>query len=238
MKAVERAIDNILNFSRFESYWLRRAVAEENRKDSGPGIVFAPPGYGVANAMTADWPWSFGYTSGVDHTTQDGSTYDDTEDIRKEICLEELKYEDQNSGAQEEVDWGSCLYAPIGHPNNEGCRQYADTIVRRYKEYIDKSVRSFADDLDDDTDSLRESLRRYGFLASNGIRQATTHDVVDSIRVRIETGAGTGMGRRRGEVYLKLYSGRNRSGERHRLDTEYNDNARPRGSKTTSTSTR
>jgi hypothetical protein len=225
--AAEQAIDNVLNFQRYGTYWLRRAVTEENERDTGPGILFAPPGYSVANGMMADWPWSFGYEPNGGDV---GYTTDDTRDKREVICGEEQWWEQIISGNEEEVNLSSCRMAPIGHPNPEGCRQYADTIVRRYKEYIDKSVRGFADGLHPDSDSLRDSLQRYGFDPTNSVRYATTHDVVDSIHVRTFTNSGGGMGRRRGEIYLNVYPGRSGSGERFRLDSEHNDN-RPGGPK-------
>jgi len=244
---VEQAVDNALNFSHFQAYWLRRAVAEFNRTDTGPGVVLAPPGYGVVNGMMADWPWAFGYDPdagkpllGDDVTV--GATNDEVTDQRVDVCRSELRAEHcvgrfsctGDGDYTDEVDAVSCYSAPIGHPNPEGCRQYADTIVRRYKTHIHRSVRAFSDQLDSGTDSVRDSVERYGFdLAGDGLSYAASHDVVDAMRVRIDTNSGGGSGRQRGEVYLKVYPGRNGTGERFRLDTENNDN-RPGGPKSRS----
>jgi len=226
-KIAESAIDNALNFSHFSPYWLRRAVAEEARDDDGPGMVFAPPGYGIVNAMMSDWPWSFGYTpTGL----KDGYSPDDTASPRRSVC-NAVRAHQGNTGEREEVGTVKCTAASIGHPNNEGCRQYADTILRRYKERIDLPVSDIADDLDGGTDSLKETLGRYRFdPAADGVNWPLSHRYVDSMRVRINTASGALMGREKGEVWLVVYPGRTGNGERFRLDTERRD-TRPGGPK-------
>jgi hypothetical protein len=246
---VEAAFDNVLNFARFQAYWLRRSVAEKHRTDPGPGIVIAPPGYGVVNGMMADWPWSFGYDpdpNGFDI----GITTDETRDLRYEICKAEYDAEHPCEGGicpgydpRTEVSKFSCYNAPIGHPNPEGCRQYADTIIRRYKRHIDRDIRSVADELDDGTSSVRGSLERYGLGPDGeglrgslsgrtvGLAWAASHRVVDSIRAELTTGDPPGSsapGVKQGRPALGVAPGRtgaaqSRDRELFGLDTEARD---------------
>jgi hypothetical protein len=204
--ATEQALDNPLNFSHFQAHYLRRAVAEVAREDDGPGMVFAPPGYGVVNSMMADWPWSFGVKPD-DHPVFDVRmiSVDDVRPQREAVCDAEIAWERQKHGEDKE-DCGrevgvnvACTAAGVGHPNNEGSRQYADTIVRRYKEYVDLPVGDNAEEYDDGTASLRQSLERYGVgpdgsrLQSKlsgsdvGTRFGLSQRVVDSMRIVVET---------------------------------------------------
>lgn len=203
----EQALDNPLNFSHFQAHYLRKAVAEVAREDDGPGFVLAPPGYGVVNAMMADWPWSFGVKPDDDpvDTVAGMISVDDVRPQREAVCEAEIEWERQKHG-EDKADCGrevgvnvACTAAGVGHPNNEGSRQYADTIVRRYKEYVDLPVDDNADEYDGGTDSLRQSLERYGLgpdgkrLQSKlsgsdlGTRFALSQRVVDSIEVVVET---------------------------------------------------
>lgn len=244
---VEAALDNPLNFSHFQAHWLRQAVAEEAARDDGPGIIFAQPPWGVINSMMADWPWSYGFDAGRtgkqvnprddNLSSRHGITPSDTLQKRVELCDAERNWEWDNEdhcdppGAEPfrrtedcEIDPLMEYAAPIGHPNNEGSRQYANTIVRRYKEYINLDVGDVAEDLDDGTNSLRRSLHRYGLDSMReDLRWLLSHRVIDSIRVDTETESGQGMGQKKGDVSLSLHPGRSGSGESFRLDTEYND---------------
>jgi hypothetical protein len=235
----ESAIDNPLTFSHFQSYWLRRAVTETSRTDDGPGMIFAPPGWGVVNSMMADWPWSFGAKVSDFHPVY---SPDDTWQQRDQVCEAESAWEsrqyDDSDDESDEIGMIPCRAASVGHPNNEGCRQYADTIVRRYKEYVDLSLGSVTDELDGGTDSLRRAVDRYGFgPGGNGLRQplsgperslrwTLSHRVVDSIMVKLETGnpnGSTAPGAKKGRPHLVVYPGRSGSGERFPLDTEARD---------------
>jgi len=245
---VEQAFDNVLNFSRFQAHWLRRTVAEKSRTDPGPGIVLAPPGYGIVNSMMADWPWSFGYDTSASNFDKPGITTDDVRQLRYDVCRAEYDAEHECvggicTGADAEIGKWGCFNAPIGHPNPEGCRQYADTIIRRYKEHIDLSVADTADSLDAGTESLRDSLDRYGLgpdgdgvrsALSNtdlGVRWALSHRVIDSIRIDVTTGTAGALADgtlERGRVRLGVWPGRReaaRQGDREQfvLDTEGRD---------------
>ncbi len=218
---VEQAIDNALNFSRFSAYWLRRAAAEEARDDDGPGIVFAMPGYGVVNSMMADWPWSFGFEPNGE---ANGYSTDENWELRRKVCLKEQNWENRTAGEPREIDLVGCLAAGIGHPNPEGCRQIADSIVRRYKRHVHLHTDEVSEILDGGTDSLRRSFGRYGLdLGADGVRYCSSHRVVDSIRTKFWTATGSGKGQKKGRLYLRVYPGRTGSGERFRLDSEYND---------------
>lgn len=245
---VEQAFDNVVNFSRFQAHWLRRAVAEKSRTDPGPGIVLAPPGYGVVNSMMADWPWSFGYDTSAPNFNKPGITTDDVRQLRYDVCRAEYDAEHECvggicTGTEAEIGRWSCFNAPIGHPNPEGCRQYADTIIRRYKEHVDLSVGDTAASLDAGTESLRDSLERYGLGPSGdgvrsalsttdvGVRWALSHRVIDSIRLEITTGEASGIADgslERGRVRLGIRPGRRGAagqGDREQfvLDTEARD---------------
>lgn len=225
----ESAIDNALTFSHVQAHYLRRAVAEQSLVDDGPGIVFAPPGYGVINSAMADWPWSFGAVK--ESKFQPVHTVDDTYEDRKPLCDAETAWESRNDDERSELNQLSCNATAIGHPNNEGCRQYADTIVRRYKEYVDLSLRSVSENLDGGEDSLRRSLRRYGLDEAGGggpstpgnrdfgVRWGASQRTVDAMQADVETG---GEALARGRPYLGVRPGR-RPGddpERFAMDTE------------------
>lgn len=234
--AVEQSIDNALNFAHMAPYWLRRSVAEEAWRDDGPGIVYAPPGYGVVNSMLADWPWSWGFVP----NNGDGYSPDDTVDLRRQVCQAENSREpgdrpgSKRGDDDDEIAFPGCPAASIGHPNHEGCRQYADAILRRYKGHIDRSVGTVEDELNGSkTNSLTTALQLHGFdPGSDGIRRPLAHRTVDSIGVKFWTQGGAGMGVKRGRVYLKVYPGRTGTGELFRLDTEQND-LRPNGPRNT-----
>jgi hypothetical protein len=229
---VEQSLDNAVNFAHMAPYWLRRSVAEEAWQDDGPGIVFAPPGYGVVNSMLADWPWSWGFVP----NGGDGYSPDDTVGLRRQVCDAEDRREPgtRPGGARgdddDEIVIPSCPAAGIGHPNHEGCRQYADAIVRRYKEHVDRSLGTVASELTGSgPTSLKRAISRHGFdPGSEGVRRPAEHRTVDSIKLKFWTDGGTGMGVRTGKVYLKVYPGRTGQGELFRLDSEDND-LRPNG---------
>jgi len=229
---VEQSVDNALNFAHMVAYWLRRSVAEEAWADDGPGIVYAPPGYGVVNSMMADWPWSWGFVP----NGGDGYSPDDTVDLRRRVCDAENDREpgDRPGSArgddEDEVAYPACPAASIGHPNHEGCRQYADAIVRRYKGHIDRSLGTLTDELTGSgPDSLGTAIARHGFdPGTDGVRRPSAHRTVDSIKLKFWTGSGSGSGVRTGRVSLKVYPGRTGDGELFRLDSEDND-LRPGG---------
>ena len=242
--AVEAAIDNPLNFSHFQAHYLRKAVAEVARDDDGPGMIFAPPGYGIVNAMMADWPWSFGVKPNPDSTIplDKSISVDDTRVQREQVCEAELEWEEANASddcGMEIAEDVACPAAGVGHPNNEGSRQYADTIVRRYKQYRNLSVRDGTDGLDEGTESLRESLAQYGIGPEGralqpklsggtvGTRFALSQRVVDGMQVSLTTAdlSDLGEGLNKGRPYLTVRPGRRGaagegSGERFALDTE------------------
>lgn len=223
---VEGATDNALNFARFQAHWMRKAVAEVARTDDGPGIVFVSRGFGVINAFDAPEPFSWGAPA---HST------DDTGELRAETG-QNITGEANTCRIKHDSHEASCAQASIGHPNTAGCKHTAEAIVDRYTEYVDLSLRETVEGWDDSgSTSVRGACENYDLdPAGDGVRYCLSHRLVDSIRVEVETGSslkgvrssaggGTGAADPKNDVYLELHPGRNGSGERFRLETEYND---------------
>jgi hypothetical protein len=202
----EAAVQNALDFARYQSYFMRKAVAEthrEDRRQGNPGIVFVHRGFGLANSFEANDPWCWGVPPG-----------DDMQDLREPACAHDS-------------DTVVCRWASIGHPNRQGSRQTAEQVERRYDQYRTATVgRTVSRLADGRPASVRETLETYGLDPEDGLRYCDSHEIVDSIKVTVDTGeneTGGLVGRLNHvlEVDLVVEPGRSGTGERYRVSSEY-----------------
>ncbi len=166
--AANEFVAQSLYFNRRALYWLRRAVAELDSADSGPGIVFAHPGFEYENSIEApsSWLWGVDADDSVRETRMDGC------EAIGEVGVT-----------------ATCPIASTGHPNPAGARRYADVVVDGYRRIRRVSLRERLPVPDSgDEISLRAAIERYGFDPRMGIKAWSPHTVIDSVTVTITTG--------------------------------------------------
>jgi len=222
----EAATDNVQNFARFHVHWMRKAVAEKAKADTGPGILFAARGYGVINCLDAPESWTWGVPSNVtDDTGRYRASHSDNAGNQANACRA------KHDGS---IPAG-CSQASIGHPDRVGSRETAEAIVDRYTEYFDLSLGEATTEWEGGRPaSVREACETYDLDPTDSLRYCLSHRVVDSIRVDVRTGSSLKGTRNAGgggtkaidplnDVYLRIEPGRNGTAEEFRLETESND---------------
>lgn len=164
----EDIVGNALHFHRRQLHQLRRAVSEFGvaPANGSGGVVFAHPGYGPENALFAGNSWLF-------EPQEDGDL--DVARERRAACV------DLDAGYK-------CELANVAHPDVDGARSYAESVVTAHDRYHDPAVRETLADLENDPQpTFRQACDRYGLDPGSGLRACLSHRVVDCLEVTVET---------------------------------------------------
>lgn len=200
-----RVAQNARYFHRRQLHWLRKAVAEVNQNSdlNGPTALFAHAGFGPENGLLADDPW---VTGPGEHDAQ--------ADTRRPLCR-------QLYGRLEAPRY-FCEHAAVCHPNEAGAREYADEIVRRYREGTSRSLREDLTGIRGQgvhSASCREQFTRYGLPHDGFVRANLDHLEVDVLQVTVATG-GNGTN---SDVYLRVNDDLQWELDRELLEEDYDD---------------